>query len=134
MKDSIVDKLAKAVIHVESGGNPNAHSGKGAHGLMQIMPDTGKELAGQIGEMYDPTNSEQNVRLGSLYLEQLLYRYEDDLKLALAAYNAGLGHVDHWIKEWGTNWDVISSNLQKLKQYKETTDYVLKVLKFYGEN
>jgi len=104
--------LIKAVIHVESDFNPKAVSKKGAKGLMQIMPDNYKTLL-----VKDPFNPSQNIMGGTLYLQRLLRRYEYKLPLALAAYNAGPVAVDKY---------------QRIPPYKETQDYVRKVMKTYS--
>ena len=84
--------LVHSVIEAESNYNPNAVSSKGAVGLMQLMPETARDLA--VEDRRDPR---QNVRGGTAYLKQLLDRYagsSDQLLKALAAYNAGPGKVD----------------------------------------
>lgn len=81
-------ELIRAVIRRESESYPCAVSDKGAVGLMQLMPD----VAQQFGA--DPLDPQQNVQAGSRYLKQLLSRYKGELKLALAAYNAGPQAVD----------------------------------------
>ena len=81
-------ELIRAVIRRESESYPCAISEKGALGLMQLMPD----VAQQFGA--DPLDPKQNVQAGSRYLKQLMSRYKGDLKLALAAYNAGPQLVD----------------------------------------
>lgn len=91
--------LIHAVIWVESRHQPRAKSSAGARGLMQLMPATANAMARQLGRpmarVYDP---EFNVQAGSLYLSRLLEKYEGDETLALAAYNAGPGNVDKWLK------------------------------------
>lgn len=100
--------LVLAVVMEESGGDPMATSGKGAQGLMQLMPDTARELG-----VDDITSPSQNVAGGSLYLSKMLKRYDGDLELALAAYNAGPGNVDKAGRQ--------------VPQFKETQAYVKKV-------
>jgi soluble lytic murein transglycosylase-like protein len=81
--------LIRAVVQTESDGNPLAVSRAGAQGLMQIMPATAAELG--IGNPFDPV---QNIMGGTLYLRRLLNRYHGDVKLALAAYNWGMGNLE----------------------------------------
>ncbi len=85
-----VDLLA-SVLKAESGGNPRAVSSAGAQGLMQLMPQTANQLG--VSDSFAP---DQNVRGGSTYLDALLSRYNDNLALALAAYNAGPAAVDKY--------------------------------------
>ncbi len=106
-------RLVAAVIMVESSGDPKAESRKGARGLMQLMPETAKTLG--VRNSFDP---EQNVDGGSRYLRSLLDQHEEDLSLALAAYNAGPTAV---AKHGG------------IPPYPETQKYVKRVLELYGE-
>jgi hypothetical protein len=101
--------LIRAVIQAESGGNPSAVSRAGARGLMQLMPQTAAELG-----VTNPSDPTQNIMGGTSYLRSLLDRYRGDVKLALAAYNWGMG------------------NLEKRPQAmpKETKDYIAKVESF----
>ena len=82
-------KLIKAVIRQESGFKACAISEKGAMGLMQVMPDTAQAL--KTLDAFDPA---QNIEAGATYLKQMLGRFKGDIKLALAAYNAGPEKVD----------------------------------------
>jgi soluble lytic murein transglycosylase-like protein len=102
--------LVKAVIHAESGYNPNAVSSKGATGLMQLMPGTARDL--KVADSYNPSD---NIRGGVRYLRFLLDTFKGDVTLALAAYNAGLGKV---AKHGG------------VPPYEETRNYVSKVLSY----
>jgi soluble lytic murein transglycosylase-like protein len=101
-------ELIRAVIRRESASYPCAISEKGAIGLMQLMPDVAQQLGA------DPFDPQQNVQAGSRYLKQLMSRYKGDLKLALAAYNAGPQTVD-------------AQN--KVPDIPETTAYVDAILK-----
>ena len=112
-KHGVEFSLIKAVIKVESGFNPKAVSKKGAKGLMQIMPDNLKALF-----IKDPFNPLQNIMGGTLYLRRLLRRYEYKLPLVLAAYNAGPEAVDKH---------------KRVPPYRETQDYVRKVMKTYSQ-
>jgi soluble lytic murein transglycosylase len=91
-----------AVVYVESRFDPNAKSAAGAIGLMQLLPETAKGIARRTGGdrfvVADLRDPEINVRYGSWYLNHLRQKY-DDLSLALAAYHAGPGNVDHWREE-----------------------------------
>lgn len=95
-------QLLNAVIWVESRFVERATSPAGAQGLMQLMPPTAKELAQKLGRphasSYDP---EFNVTAGALYLRKMLNKYDGDVRLALAAYNAGPGNVDKWTRRGG---------------------------------
>lgn len=107
-----VDKaLLQAVIAVESGFNPYAVSPKGAIGLMQVMPETGRRCG--VKDLFDPR---ENVRCGASYLAGLLKRFRD-VRLALAAYNAGE--------------DAITKYGNRIPPYEETLFYVPKVMRLY---
>lgn len=104
--------LVHAVIHAESGFNPNAVSPKGASGLMQLMPATARRYG--VQDIFDP---KQNVGAGVRYLKDLLKMFDNNPRLALAAYNAGENSV---IRFGG------------IPPYPETTHYVSKVLTLHN--
>jgi soluble lytic murein transglycosylase len=88
-KYNIAPSLIEAVISVESNWQPTAVSRKGAIGLMQLMPATSRDMG-----VYDPYDPEDNIEGGTKYLRLLLDRFDEDLELALAAYNAGPQRVE----------------------------------------
>lgn len=105
--------LVAAVIWTESSGDPNAVSKKGAQGLMQLMPETARELG--VQRVLDPA---ENVEGGSRYLRRMLDAHDGDLSLALAAYNAGPTAVARY---------------GGIPPYPETQSYVNKVLRLFEE-
>lgn len=111
-RHDIDPELIRAVMRQESGFNPLAVSRKGAQGLMQLMPETAKRLG--VQDVFDPA---ENVLAGAKLLRQLMDRYEGDIDLALAAYNAGEGAVERY---------------GGLPPYRETVDYVDRITRNYG--
>lgn len=104
-------KLVRAVVRVESNYNPRAVSHKGAQGLMQLMPKTAERFG-----VPDPFDAEENIRGGVHYLKYLLQRFGGNIRLALAAYNAGEESVE---RHGG------------VPPYRETTGYLEKILRYY---
>ena len=88
-QQGVKPELIRAVIAEESGARPCAVSWKGAQGIMQLMPATSEQFG-----VKDPFDARQNVEAGTKLLKQLLTKYNNDVSLALAAYNAGAGRVD----------------------------------------
>lgn len=88
-QEGVQPDLIRAVINQESGARPCAISSKGAQGLMQLMPSIVTEFG-----VHDPFDPKQNVDAGVKLLKQLLGKYNGDIKLTLAAYNAGSARVD----------------------------------------
>jgi soluble lytic murein transglycosylase-like protein len=103
--------LVKAIIMAESGYDPTATSKMGAKGLMQLMPATAEELG--VEDSYNP---KQNINAGVGYFKKLLNRFEGDVELALAAYNAGTNKVRQY---------------NGIPPYKATRCYIKKVFEYY---
>lgn len=116
--------LVAAVIEAESDWVPDARSGVGAAGLMQVMPSTAAELArrGLVdGDEYPPTALSEpriNIEYGAAYLRYLVERYHE-VETALAAYNAGLANADTWARAGG--------DIREQIEFPETKHFVLKV-------
>jgi soluble lytic murein transglycosylase len=110
-RHSVDADLIRAVIKTESDFNPAARSHKGAMGLMQLMPDTAK-----LHNVSDAYNPRDNVDGGVRHLRMLLDRYQGNLELSLAAYNAGSAAVEKH---------------QGIPPFAETREYVKRVLRFY---
>ena len=124
--------LVFSIIRAESNFKRNSISKSGAIGLMQLMPETANETMQKLGEeliikeqLY---NEENNIKIGTKYFSILLKRYDGNIELALAAYNAGIGNVDKWIKDGIINKD--GSNIENIP-YKETNNYVRKIIRDY---
>jgi len=112
-ENGLAPELVKAVALAESGFDPNAVSPKGAQGIMQLMPATARRYG--VRNAFDPL---ENLRAGAMHLRDLLAEFGGDVKLALAAYNAGSGAV----RRHGG-----------VPAYRETQDYVRKIQNTLGQ-
>ena len=117
--------LVAAVVNVESSFRPDVVSSAGAVGLMQVVPSTAQPIARDAGikgkmDVAALSDPDTNIRIGTLYLAELLARYSGDVKLALAAYNAGMGNADVWAAEWKRNHGALSDTID----FPETAHYV----------
>ncbi|UDI95619.1 lytic transglycosylase domain-containing protein [Pseudomonas sp. IAC-BECa141] len=110
--NQLPEALLHAVIKSESNYNPGATSPKGAGGLMQLMPDTARELG--VKDVYDP---KANIQGGAKYLKRLMTLFDNDIALAVAAYNAGP--------------DAVLSRGRVIPPFAETQRYVPSVLRQY---
>ncbi len=111
-RNGVEERLLHAVIQTESAYNPSAVSRAGAVGLMQLMPDTAKRYG-----VFNRTDPSQNIEAGSRYLRDLLYMFNYNLGLAVAAYNAGENAVIRYNNS--------------IPPYRETQNYVRQVLSLY---
>jgi len=114
-KSRLYPELLHAVVKAESAYDPNAVSRAGAIGLMQLMPQTASRFG--VADSRDPKS---NLEGGARYLRELLTHYNNNIKLALAAYNAG----EKAVEKYGN----------KIPPYPETQNYVKKVLRFFKQN
>lgn len=140
-KAAMQSGLIDAVISAESSGDPTAVSSKGAVGLMQLLPGTARMMADRLG-MKDllalpdrefterlKTDPALNRRLGTAYLQEQMDTFGGNSTLALAAYNAGPGKVEEWLKSYGDPRDgrVTEAEWLAAIPFRETRDYVAKI-------
>lgn len=126
--------LVFAIIQIESNFKYQRVSDKGASGLMQIMPDTAQWVAEQakyppamLGSLEEPS---VNIAIGAWYISYLERKFYNNHYAVIAAYNAGPGNVERWLKE--NRWDGTYQNLGDIP-FGETRHYVQRVLYFYGK-
>jgi soluble lytic murein transglycosylase len=123
--------LILAVINAESGFDPMARSHKDAMGLMQLTEKTAKWGASEIGlrdfrieDLYEPNT---NIRLGCWYMKNLLNEFNQDVDLAIAAYNGGSGNVKKWLED--KNYSSSGKSLDRIP-FRETEEFVRKVKRY----
>lgn len=137
----VSDTLWSAQVSIESANDPSAVSDKGAAGLAQVMPDTARWVAQQLGEndvaaMTDAEitewlkTPENSMRYGRFYMNAMLDRFDGDTVLALSAYNAGPENVEKWVEKYGDPrmGELTSLDFAERIPFAETRDYVSKVL------
>lgn len=128
-KNNIDPFLVAAIIKNESNFKHKAVSGVGAVGLMQIMPETGRWIAEQMGlENYKDSDlylTKTNIRMGCWYVGELDHEFKQNMTLVMIAYNAGRGQTREWMQENGWTYDF--NDVQAIP-YADTREYVAKVL------
>ena len=131
-KSGVPELFVYAIMRKESSFLPHALSGSDARGLLQLIPNTGLEVAKHLGEplfadeLFDP---EVNVRLGTAYLGGLLNRFADQVALAAGAYNAGSRAMMRWCDQWGTR---PLDEFVELVTYDQAREYIKRVLGIYA--
>ena len=131
---NIDENLIYALMKAESNFKSKAVSNRGAIGVMQLMEETALDVAKKAKIDIDENNLEQellkpevNIKIGTIYIKTLLNQYQN-VEVALAAYNAGIGTVNTWIEEGRIKKD--GSDIENIP-YKETNQYVRKILRDY---
>lgn len=128
-KNDVDPFLVAAIIKNESNFKHDAVSKVGAVGLMQIMPETGRWIAEQMGlENYQDSDlyqTRKNIRMGCWYVGELEHEFQHNLVLLMVAYNAGRGQTHEWMQENG--WDYNFNDIQSIP-YPDTREYVAKVM------
>lgn len=128
-KNNVDPFLVAAIIKNESNFKHDAVSKVGAVGLMQIMPETGRWIAEQMGlENYQDSDlyqTRKNIRMGCWYVGELEHEFQHNLVLLMVAYNAGRGQTHEWMQENG--WDYNFNDIKSIP-YLDTREYVAKVM------
>lgn len=128
-KNNVDPFLVAAIIKNESNFKHDAVSKVGAVGLMQIMPETGRWIAEQMGlENYQDSDlyqTRKNIRMGCWYVGELEHEFQHNLVLLMVAYNAGRGQTHEWMQENG--WDYNFNDIKSIP-YTDTREYVAKVM------
>ncbi len=125
-RQQISPSLLEALILTESKFDEKAVSHVGAVGMMQLMPDTAQWISEESGLPADKLdNPEENIPLGAWYIDYLLQKYHNNEVLALAAYNAGRGNVDHWILQY--HWKEGFDDIDQIP-FPETREFVKSVV------
>ncbi|WP_220494911.1 lytic transglycosylase domain-containing protein [Paracoccus sp. MC1854] len=126
-------ELVMAIARQESEFNHTVQSHVGARGLMQVMPDTARQMAGVIGEPYDlprlTRDAGYNARLGAAYLDGLRGRFGNSIALVAAGYNAGPGRSARWLRDFGDLRDEGADPVDWVEMipFDETRNYVMRV-------
>lgn len=135
VKHDVDPHLIAAVIKVESNFQTGRSSAKGAIGLMQLMPTTADWIVERTGS-HSVTSDEllhlpqKNIELGAWYLKYLLSQFDDQMIIAIAAYNAGPGNVSKWLEDGTWNGEL---NTASDIPFGETRHYVQKVIYYYNK-
>lgn len=128
-KNNVDPFLVAAIIKNESNFKHDAVSKVGAVGLMQIMPETGRWIAEQMGlENYQDSDlyqTRKNIRMGCWYVGELEHEFQHNLVLLMVAYNAGRGQTHEWMQE--NSWDYNFNDIKSIP-YPDTREYVAKVM------
>lgn len=130
-KNAIEQSWLLAMARQESGFSPRAQSPVGALGVLQLMPDTAKQVAKRLDTRYDASRlfePDYNISLGSRYLKEMLSRFDNNYILATAAYNAGPHRVNAWLKERPLTKDWV--HWVATIPFPETRDYVKNILTY----
>lgn len=132
--------LVDSVIKQESGGRVDAVSNKGALGVMQLMPETARQMAQELGVHFNlqrlTRDADYNKQLGTAFLGKMLERYDGEQALALAAYNAGPARVDEWLARNGDPrlGQISTSAWVRQIPFKETREYTSRILAGLGQS